>query len=212
MQEISNKVQAVKQAIEDAKNEKSKLTHDVIAIGGFTSNRIRHLLNNLGAISNRVFEIGSHRGSTLCATIYGNENIQSVVSVDNFCEFNTDGNPEQDLLDNLSKFSPTKAWALIKEDCFQMQSIPFEKPDLYSYDGLHADWAQRDALVYFYDMLPDEFIYCVDDSSWESVKKGMTEGVSQCGFDVLFEEHLWDGREGGDWWNGFSVFLLKKRK
>lgn len=205
------KVEQIQEAIKNAENEHSKLTEDVISIGGFTSNRIRHLLNNLGAISTNVFEVGSHRGSTLCAAIFGNKNIKAVVSSDNFSEFNTDGNPEQDLRNNLEKFSPTKKWALLTEDCFQIKKLPFGKPDLYCYDGLHADWAQRDALIYFYDMLPNQFIYCVDDSSWQSVQKGMRDGIEQCNFDVLFEQHLWDGKEGSLWWNGFSVYLLKKK-
>lgn len=203
-----NKIQLIEEAIDLGRQEKSQLTDEVIAIGGFTSNKIRHTLNNLGSISTRVFEVGSHRGATLCSTIYKNHNINSVICVDNFSEFNDDGNPKQDLEHNLYLFSPC-VYLLIEHDCFDIGGLAIE-PDLYIYDGNHSDWAQKKALTHFYSMLPDEFIFCVDDSSWPSVKKGTQEGLKEMNYKILFEQHLFDGKEGGEWHNGFSVYLLKK--
>lgn len=206
------KIEKIRDAVVLGDKRESKLSPDVISVGGFTSDKIRHLLNNLGALATHVFEIGSHRGSTISAAIYGNENLKSVVVCDNFTEFNDDGDPKQDLVRNLDKFAPCINY-LLEQDSFSIKSLPFA-PDLYMYDGLHSDWAQEQALTHFYDMLPDEFIFTVDDYAWSDVQKGTMAGIEKCGFEVLFQAILGtDTPPGADsYWNGFAVFLLRKTK
>ncbi len=64
---------------------KSKLTENLIdSIGGFISPNIRHLLNNIGAISTHYVDCGSHVGSSLVSTVYGNDNLKSATAIENW--------------------------------------------------------------------------------------------------------------------------------
>lgn len=205
------KIEQIKQSIENAEQGISKLTPEVLSIGGYTSNKIRHLLNNLGTNAIKYFEIGSHLGSTFCSTVYKNENIQLALACDNYSEFN-DGKPKVDFLNNAHKFCKSE-WHLIQQDAFTIKGLHM-KPDLYLYDGSHSEFAQRMALVHFYNMLTDEFVYLVDDYQWKAVKTGTQDGIKECGFQVLFEQEL--GMEtpssGIEYWNGMYIALLKKTK
>lgn len=206
-----NKIEMIKQCIQNAEDGISKLSEEVMLIGGYTSKKIRHLLNNLGNISNNYFEIGSHRGATFCATVYGNENIKSALACDNYSELNVD-NPQEDFLKNAKEYCKCEYFILV-HDAFEISHISF-KPSLYLYDGSHSEWAHRNALTHFYKMLPGEFIFLVDDYQWPHVKKGTQEGIKECNLEILFERELGMEKPSDhyEYWNGFGVFLLKKTK
>lgn len=204
-----DKIELIKRAITYSEMEQSNLTEDVLKIGGYTSNKIRHLLNNLGMSCNNYLEIGCHRGSTFCATLYGN-NIEKALAIDNFSEFDID-NPKLDFLKNVNKFKGETKVSLLEEDCFKLTidiSKYKTKYDLYLYDGNHADWAQEMALAYYYDVLPNEFIFCADDYKWDQVKNGTQKGIKGCNLKVIYEQEL--GMETNEYWNGFYIALLKK--
>lgn len=179
-----------------------------MSIGGYTSKKIRHLLNNLGSISENYFEIGCHRGATFCATIFHNK-IITAIACDDYSELN-EGNPKEEFIKNVEKY---RLFNIIFKfyDAFENQLLERE-PDLYLYDGSHSEWAHRMALTHFYKMLPDEFIYCVDDYQWPAVKTGTQDGIKECGFEVLFERELGMEKPSDhyEYWNGFYVSLLKK--
>lgn len=208
-----DKIKLIKEALEKADKFESKLSNDVLAIGGFTSDKIRHLLNNLGTLSTNVFEIGSHRGSTFCSTIYGNENIKNATCCDNFTEFD-DGTVRQALISNTENFKPKKCnLTFIEKDCFTItkEKIP-ELIDLYIFDGAHDYESQRKAFTHFKDFLADQCIIIVDDFNWDVVKEGTQEGINQCGFKLEFQKHLGFGMESDSngWWNGLLVGMIKK--
>ncbi len=208
-------VNQIKSCIDNAENLKSKLNDDVLSIGGFTSNKIRHLLNNLGEMSRNMFEIGSHRGSTFCSAIYQNINIRNAVCCDNFTEFD-DGTVRQELISNTEKYKYKNCnLTFIEKDCFAIKKTELPQfIDLYIYDGAHDYESQKKAFTYFKDFLADECIVVVDDYNWDNVKNGTQDGLIQCGFEILFQKHLGYGVEsdGNGWWNGLFVGLIKKQK
>jgi len=208
-----DKIELIKECIAKAERGESKLEGAVLDIGGYTSPTIRHLLNNLGSLATSYMEIGVHRGSTFCSTIYKNENIRQIFAVDNWSEFSEDPSVKAEFLENIRFAANINGLWFSEIDCFDLNpEIINISPDLYLYDGNHADWAQKKALTHFYEAFPKEMIFCVDDSSWDAVRKGTEIGISECEFEVLFEQHLFDGQEGGRYWNGFSIYLLKKTK
>ena len=108
-----DKIEQIKQAIQNGIDHKSKLTAKQFEVGGFTSPTIRHIMNNLGAISTNYFEVGSHIGCSLIMTTYGNDNLIKATACDNFSEFQNDS-----LKDSISKeiFDNDKLNYLLKDN------------------------------------------------------------------------------------------------
>lgn len=218
------KIEQIQYAIHEANFFRSKLSPEALAVPGMTSLKIRALMNNLGAISTNFLEIGSHAGGTFCSTIYGNDNLKGITSIDNFSEFNTDS-PMQQLLDNVSKFKPKETqFKLIMKDCWGPIEQPPSNVDFFMFDGDHSFESQKNAMTHFIPWMAEEFVFCVDDASvWPFVKAGMEEGIALSelrykikggmpGYKILFEQELWDGQEGNNygWHMGFWVALCSR--
>lgn len=205
----------IKEAIARAVRCESKLAEGPMSVGGFTSTRIRHLLNNLGAISTSYFEVGSHIGSTYISAVYENE-LQlcgGYLACDSFCEFNNDGKTKKKFIDNCDKY--LMRHELMDIDCWSLTKL-HERPttDLYLYDGAHDYESQKKAVTHFAPMMADEFIMVVDDGSWESVRRGTYDGVQAANLKIAYEQSLWNGVDSDSdwWWNGIMVLLLRKYK
>lgn len=202
------KVDLIKGAIEKAEIEESQLDAECFKIGGYTSPKIRHLLNNLGSIFQtrsivpmyKYLEVGVHRGSTFVSTLFGN-NLNGV-AIDNWSEFNEDGTVKKEFIENIEPFGDNVMF--IENDCFKVD-LPKDEYSMYLYDGGHGYEEQKLGITYFYPNMKDEFILCVDDYGWQQVEKGTQDGIKEMGLTVLFEQHLIDGYH-----NGFYVALLKK--
>jgi hypothetical protein len=216
------KIDQIKHAISEANFFRSKLTPEALAVPGMTSLKIRHLMNNLGAIGTRFAEIGTHKGGTFCSTIFQNENLINAFAVDNFSEFTEDGNPMQELLSNVAKCKcDATQFSLLIKDCWDINPHP-QGVDLFLYDGNHSAEAQERAMTHFIPWMADEFIFCIDDfSAWPWVKPATEAGIALAelrhkigkeGYRVLFQQELWDGNEGNNmgWHNGYVVYLFSR--
>lgn len=202
------KIGLIKEAIEKAEREESRLDDYCFKIGSYSSPKIRHLLNNLGQIfrtetiapTYNYLEVGVHRGGTFVATLFRN-NLNGV-AIDNWSEFNEDNTVKKEFLENIKPFGDNVKF--IESDCFKVE-LPKNEYSMYLYDGGHGYEEQKLGITYFYQNMKDEFILCVDDYNWEQVLKGTQDGIKEMGLTVLFEQHLVDGYH-----NGFYVALLKK--
>lgn len=201
----------IKEAIRNGVNRQSKLTDEQFKVGGFTSPNIRHIMNNLGAISTNYFEVGSHIGCSLVMTVYGND-LKTATACDNFSEFQNDGRTKQQFLENCEANIPGK-YTLIEKNCFKItkDEIPADI-DLYLYDGGHDYDSQKEGVTHFADKLAEEFILVVDDFAWEAPRKGTYDGIKEAGLEILWETFLYDGIESGSFWNGLFIGLLKRTK
>lgn len=208
------KIELIQEAITKAANNESKLIEGVIQIPSFSSKKIKHLLNNLGEIGTTYLEVGIHKAGTFVAANY--ENYIYSIGVDNYSELEQGGLSKEMAYQARDTFLNKQTNIIVEEDFFSYmpETVFGVKPgfDFYLYDGSHGEEAQCNALVHPYDLLADEFIFCVDDSSWQQVKIGTRKGILKSNFEIIFEQHLWDGKENGKWHNGFSVYLLKKNK
>lgn len=204
------KIDLIKEAIRNGVNKVSKLTDEQFKVGGFTSPIIRHIMNNLGAISTNYFEIGSHIGCSLVMTVYGNDNLKTATACDNFSEFQNDGRTKSEFLANC-KANIDGKYTLIEKNCFKLtkDDLP-EGIDLYLMDGPHDYESQKEAVTHFASMMADEFVFICDDFAWEAPRKGTHDGIRESGLTVLWETFLYSGVEAGEYWNGLGIFLLKK--
>ncbi len=206
-------VEHVKQSIENAKIEKSKLTEDILNIGGKTSSRVKHLLNNVCSLpSARYLEIGVFQGSTFISALYQNTNtLFDAIAIDNWSEF---GYQKTAFTENALQFLPQNSYRLYEQDSFSIYlDTIFEQPiDIYFYDGNHSREAQRQAFTYYNNVFADVFIAIVDDWNWEQVKTPTKQAFEELGYTILFEEEL-PARYVGDlenWWNGIYIAVIQK--
>lgn len=211
---MQNKIEQIIEAIVQADRLKSKLEYPVIEVPSFTSTKIRHLLNNLGAISSSYLECGTHKGGHFCSVLYKND-IKDAVALDDYSEFYVNGETKEECLANINRYAPKHTrWSLFEQDCFTAKFHPKLKFDLYNYDAQHTESAQQRAMTHFVDNLADECIVVVDDWAFNGVEDGTRMGIRLAGMEVLFESVMLTP-EGAlpedNWHNGFAVFLLKKQ-
>ncbi len=199
------KIEQIQEAIEKAERLESKLTNDIIdGVGGFTSPRIRHLMNNLGGISQNYLEVGIFLGATYVSAAYGNDHL-CCTGIDDFSEFNENKDAEDTFIANCKKSHVMCQY--IKDDCFNIKPDEILFPqDLYLFDGSHDYESQKRAITHFLPMMADEFILVIDDFDWKDVHEGTSAGIKESAVEVLFEQVL----TGTDWHNGIYIALLKK--
>jgi methyltransferase family protein len=188
----------------------------VIRVPFLGSLNIRHLLNNLGALSERYLDCGSHKGGSFCSAVYDNYNLKWGVAIDWFLSDETEGETaEYQFLTNALKFMPrTMELRLLRKEHFKVDLNVLPKPfDFYLFDGSHDYESQKMALTYYLPALADEFILCVDDYSWPEVSSGTQDGIKEAGLEILFERELITNgsHDNESFWNGFYVALLKKK-
>lgn len=209
------KIEAVREAIAKGVQRQSKLDTTALSVPGLMSLNIRHILNNLGAISTIVGDHGSHVGGSFCSMVYKNSNIREAISIDSWRSDETEGNNHyQEFLNNSNIcISPETRLNVIKSDSFSvdLSCIP-NKMDLYYFDATHTEDAQRMGLTYYLPVLADTFIFCVDDYMLPEVKKGTQDGIKESGCEILYEnefitDHEYDNES---FWRGWYCCVLKK--
>lgn len=212
---MNQKIKQIEWAIQNANLFKSKLTEEALKVPFMGSLKIRHLLNNLGAMSTRYFEVGSHKGGSFCSTVAHNDNLINASAVDNFTEFNEDADIEKTLLANVFNHISTKtAFHFFNEDCFGIEPHRvFQGIDLYLWDGPHGREQHLEGAKHFVNAMADEFIFCCDDWTFPGVEEGTRLGIKESGVEIVKEWIMMP--ENGifpndSWWNGYSIFLLKK--
>lgn len=215
------KIKAIKEAIEKAKNLQSKMDQTAWDVPALSSLRIRHLMNNLGAISTRYWDCGVHLGGLYCSTIRNNPNIVWAGANDNFASDATNEDKAYpQFVANADKCkSPDTFVSLTINNTFDVDPLLVNGPiDLYLFDADHSYESQRKAMTHFLPAMADEFIVCVDDWQYGDVKKGTIDGLADSGCKILFQQELLNEEPYNEeehrnmqWWRGYYIALLKKK-
>lgn len=182
---------------------------------GYSGQLTRHFYNNLLSYEGaKYLEVGTWKGSSLCAAIYGNNT--DTICIDNWSEF---GGPKAEFLDNLSKYKGENTVHVIEQDCFEADLSAFPRRNIFLYDGSHEEESHYKALIHFLPFMEDIFIYVVDDWNWECVRNGTERSIRDSGVQVLYEREIrltWDNEHTPwnqakeTWWNGIYITLLSK--
>ena len=207
----------VKTSFENAENNISKITQDIINIEGMSGTKTRHFYNNLlNTPDARYLEIGTWKGSSVCSAMYGNK--AKVTCIDNWSEF---GGPKNDFLVNFEKFKGENDANFIENDCYKIDVSTFSKYNIYMYDGNHTEDSHYKALLHYYNCLDDIFIFIVDDWNWKDVRNGTNNAIKKLNLQILYEKEIrltWDEshtpqQQARDtWWNGMYITVLQKEK
>lgn len=207
--------QIVKSAFQNAENNTSKITTDIISMDGMSGTKTRHFYNNLlSSPDSRYLEIGTWKGSSVCSAMCGNK--AKVVCIDNWSGF---GGPKNEFLANFSRFKGENNAAFIENDCYSIDISKLPKFNIYMYDGDHTYDSHYRALLHYYGCLDDVFIFIVDDWNWSDVREGTRKSIEKLNLTVLYEKEIrltWDNsvtpqpQLSQGWWNGIYVAVLKK--
>jgi methyltransferase family protein len=215
------KIEAIRDCIERAKNHQSKMDQVAWSVPALSSIKLRHLMNNLGSLSTRYMEHGTHRGGIFCSVLRNNPNIEIAYWGDCFASDKVTGeNIQQEFIQNAIKCIEGTDTVLLGEvaDTFDLPSNFADEVDLYCFDADHGYEAQRKAMTHFLPSMANEFIVCVDDWQYGDVKRGTIDGIADSGCEILFQEELLnpepyteDEHLNDLYWRGFFVALLKKK-
>ena len=205
----------VETAFQNAENNISKITNDIINMDGMSGIKTRHFYNNLLNTENaRYLEIGTWKGSSVCSAMCGNK--ATVVCIDNWSQF---GGPKAEFLLNFEKFKGENDAKFIENDCYKVDVSLLPKFNIYMYDGDHEDESHYNALLHYYNCLDDIFIFIVDDWNWERVRNGTTKSIKKLNLKILYEKEIrltWDdshtpkSEASKTWHNGIYVAILQK--
>lgn len=195
---------------------KSKLTESQFDVGGFISPNVRHLYNNVASLATHYFELGSHIGSSLVSSVYGNDNLKSATACDNFSLFSEGQDAKAEFYKNADRHINGK-YKMLEKDGFKLtkKDLP-NSIDLYLKDGDHSYESEYLGVTKIAPFLADESIMLVDDFSWAEVQQGTWDGIRDAKLNVAYCMILWSGIDSdcGDrgFWNGTACFYLKKSK
>ena len=206
----------VNNALIMADNNMSKLNDELLNAYGMSGKKTRHFYNNLLSYENiKLLEIGAYTGISTSSIMYNNEG--KIVVIDNFTEF---GNVKKEFLENIEKYKGRNNIDFYEEDCFKIDLKKLNtKFNVYIYDAGHTIEDQYNALVYYYDVLENIFIYIVDDWNHPPIREGTCKAIIDLNFKIIdikeiFTNHK-HNREDNDingWWNGIGVFVVETAK
>jgi Methyltransferase domain len=198
----------VDRSFENAEKGISKITDEIIKMEGMSGTKTRHLYNNLLDTNDaRYLEIGTWKGSTVCAAMCNNK--AKVVCVDNWSEFE---GPKDEFIANFNKFKGDNYAIFIENNCFNIDVSTLPKFNIYMYDGNHENISHYRALTHFYDCLDDIFIYIVDDWNMDYIRTPTKIAIHDLNLKVLYEKEFFTSGNGipDTWWNGIYVAILQK--
>jgi hypothetical protein len=90
----------IEKSFDNAENNISKITNEILNINGMTGVKTRHFYNNLLNIDDaRYLEIGTWKGSSVCSAMCGNK--ANVICIDNWSEF---GGQKNEFINNFTRF------------------------------------------------------------------------------------------------------------
>lgn len=213
---IYNLISACGLGISDAIHNKSHIDTTILDILGMSTNKVRHVLNNISynlvksnterEIETNYLEVGCFQGSTLCSSI-NNTNIKNAHVFENFSEF-CSAQDRTILLENIAKFKGNSNVNLIEADFFAWNGENVKNADIYMYDGNHSAQAHYLQLSKAKNYLSNESIIVIDD--WHStiftVKEPTFQGIRDFGYTTHFFCEL----PMTEFHQGLGIFVVSK--
>jgi Methyltransferase domain len=195
----------------------SPLPDEVRQIEGMSGQKYRSLINRLvRRISDACYlEIGSWKGSTAAAALYGNK--VRALCIDNWSEH---GGPRELFFANIKKvLTPNIQFDVIERDFRAIDYNDIGSFNVYLFDGPHEKKDQYDGLMIVQPALANPFILIVDDWNWRQVRLGTFQALldARCRVEASIEiRTTWNeaipklfGRDS-DWHNGYFIAVVNK--
>jgi Methyltransferase domain len=203
MEKANEYILRVESAIGNAIGGTTKLSEQVLSLGGMSVRQNRIFLNEIVKEDTNYLEIGVCGGSTFISANYKN-NPASSFAVDNWSQFSgtLDGFKTNCNNNEVVNFE------MIETDCFNVSPELKSKVkdiNVYFYDGDHREQDQRMALTYWLDNLANVFIYIVDDWNHQPAKDGTRNAYKE--LEAKLKVHKeWEH----PWHNGTYIAVCEK--
>lgn len=165
---VENLKAIIEESIAKAERGESKLTPEIYNLRGFSTPKIRHLLNNLCSYGNcRYLEIGVWAGSTLLPALWKNgARSQAIDNYSQFDEKETGINAQTTALGLLTKYKDEIGrQGIWGGDCLTLPDEVIKPANVFFYDGAHDEESTFKAISKFGKRCANPFILVVDD--WE---------------------------------------------
>lgn len=173
----------MREAFDRAQALESKLPQWILDLHGMSGRNYRRFVNNLIEALDRphYLEVGSWRGSTACAAMYGNS--AAITCIDNWSEFS---GPREAFVEHIQRATSAETrFALLDEDFRQTDFSAIEPADVYLFDGPHEKQDQIDGIVCAAPALASNYVQIVDDWNWARVREGTMEGIERSGGKLI---------------------------
>jgi len=214
-------IEHVAESVRKAWLHESRLPEGTLEIGGKTSPKIRHLLNNLCSLPGNAFlEVGSWKGASFISALAGNEGtVESGMAIDAWCQYGTPidaySEPEQEFDINTGTWLGGHLWYKLKQDLFATTELP-ALPNIFYYDGPHD--RTEAGVSQFFPLIADPCIVALDgwglasDMGSQFVQQGWEQALEKSPWRVIEEWELPSERykDTDLWWEGFYVCVLQK--
>lgn len=215
-------------AVEDALLHQSNFVEDGYDVPGLSSNKVRHLLNNLCKSTDGesvvYADLGCYVGSTLWAAMMGND--VKAYAIDNFSQENIaparDDIPWEPIDDpiatfqeNSKKYMGSNAVLFKDQDIFTINELNDKyPPEVIFYDADHDPKATYGNIQSFYQFATDPFTLVVDDCNFDGVMAAVDQLCKDRKFAVLYKKVLrsQEIEDSTGWWNGVAVMVIGKNE
>lgn len=212
-------IERVLSSIDRAAKHQSMFDESSFDLSGLSSNKVRHLLNNLCSYSDTIYlELGTYTGSTFYAATQSNDIL--AFAVDNFeqhdiqpfrddIDFNASQNPRSDFL---RRFTNPR-WNFIEKDIKDITDKDlFNQPNVIFYDANHDYEDQLNNLSSLVKYLPNEFVLIIDDCNFEGVVESANAFIENNNLNKIFERKILTSipEDSNSWWNGIYILILSK--
>ena len=215
-------VDRVIRAIDAATDNNSRFNPEGYDVLGLSSDKVRHLLNNLCSERGTVYvDVGCYMGSTLFAALYKNSAVKAY-AIDDYSDgvikpkkkdlgnkFDVE-NPIDAMVNNADKWmnldcsvgfavKPVLQWLPNKE----------HRPDVIFYDGEVGDNMNAN-LEHLHEQAKDNYILIIDDANFNGVVDNAKK--FQEDKEVVFEKTIRTeiAEDDKSWWNGLHILVITK--
>ena len=216
-------------AIEDALLHQSNFVEGDYDVKGLSSNKVRHLLNNLckptelSPDGEVVYaDVGCYVGSTLWAAMMGNK--VKAYAIDDYSQQNIAParddiawepieDPIAEFQQNAEKYMGDNSVVYLTQDVFTISELNEEyPPEVIFYDADHDPQRTYSNLSQFHQFAPNIFTLVVDDCNFDGVVAAVDKWCKDRKFHVLFKKVLrsQEIEDENGWWNGVMVLVLDK--
>ena len=164
----------------------------------------------------QYLEVGSWKGSTVCAALCLNANCHGTV-IENWSEFT---GPKTEFENNITKFNIKDRLNIFEEDVFKVDLAKIEHPiDIYLYDGNHDLENHYKAITYMWPVLAEKSIIVIDDWNAPHIREGTMNGLKDVGANIIQKFEIMYTSDGGhtpipiaqmEFWNGIGIFVVSK--
>ena len=209
---------ALKGSFDKTQHGTCRLPEDIRDIEGPSGQQYRSFVNNLVRVypDPHYLEIGSWRGSTATAALYGNS--AHALCIDNWSQF---GGPRTEFFSNMDKvISDDIHFRFFEQDFRSVDFRSIGPFNIYLFDGPHEEADQYHGVTLAQPALLDPFVLIVDDWNWRPVRMGTFRGLldAKCYVESSIEirttrnnTHPVVSGKASDWHNGYFLAVVRKR-